>query len=299
LYEGALLALATAVIWGSGDFLSRKPSSVIGSVLTSVLIQPVGLVIMIAILFAIGGENHLSTLFHAPGDLALNLGAGVVVFFGILFLFRGYAEGIMSIVAPIGGAYPIVGVTLSILLLGTAITPIRLLSIIAVIVGIILAGVKLSSLRPAQRNPGVSREKITRGADFGLGALICAGFGLFAAGVAAPVIGSILAVVVLKTSETLTASSLVALNKVKLVRPDRTTLLWVVVVAASDAIGFGTYNLAVSTSAAELPIAVTLSSLLGVVTVLLARIFYKEKIELVQVAGIVIIFAAVAALLYF
>jgi drug/metabolite transporter (DMT)-like permease len=301
LLESTLLALATALIWGTGDFLSRKSSEKIGSMFTSVLIQPIGLVVMIFVYIGIGAENNLLSS-SSQWYVVLNLATGLVAFFGIVFLYRGYAEGIMSIVAPISGAFPVIAVTLSIVLLGATLTPIRSVAIIATIIGIILAGVKLSSLRRSKSSGSssvLSSRRIIRGADYGLGAMIFAGFGLFSMGVVAPIVGSILAVVLLKTGETITASGMVLARRVKLVRPSKSAMAWVLVIATCDAGGFSTYNLAITSAGGSLPIVVTLAGLLGVVTVALARIFYKEKLEKIQLLGIVIIFASVAAILYF
>jgi len=303
MLEGTLLGFATAVIWGAGDFLSRKPSAVVGSMMTSILIQPVGLIIILILLLATGLQNNLGTILAAPTYFALNLGTGVIAFLGIFFLYRGYSTGVMSIVAPIAGAFPIIAVSLSILLLGASLTPIRSVSIVAAIAGIILTGVKLSSFREAlQDEKGKSnsgREQLVKGADYALGALICAGFGLFAQGVVAPVIGSILAVLILKFSETITAGTTLLLGRIKIVMPDRRTFAWILLIGACDAIGFATYNLAITSAGGSLPIVVTLAGLIGVVTVLLARIFYSEKLEKIQLLGVGIIFAAVAAILYF
>jgi uncharacterized membrane protein len=152
-------------------------------------------------------------------------------------------------------------------------------------------------------NPGdkgrASRMRLVKGADYGLCAFVCAGLGLFGVGFVAPVIGSIVATLVLKFAENLTASGLFLLKGSKWKKPSKTTLMWIVLIGACDAGGFLTYNLAIASAAQDLPIVVTLSSLLGAITVLLARIFYKEKLEPIQLAGILIIFASVAAILYF
>lgn len=250
-----------------------------------------------------GGPDSFARILSLPGDLTINLGIGVIAFFGIVFLFRGYVEGVMSIVAPIAGAFPVVSVSLSILLLGISLTPVRSLSIIAAIAGIVLAGVKLSPFKQIAREPKPSadadKRKLIRGADYGIGAMLCAGFGLFGLGVVAPVIGSILAVVILKFSETITGFGTLVFGKVRLVRPDLRTFALIAIIGTCDAGGFLTYNLAVSFGGANLPIVVTLAGLTGVVTVLLARLFYAEKLEKVQLVGVVIIFAAVAGILYF
>jgi len=304
---GPLLGLATAVIWGTGDFLSRKPSEEIGSILSSILIQPIGLAIMLLILFLSPTQNYVDIILSHPFYFAINLALGGVVFLGIVFLFRGYSSGVMSVVAPIGGAYPIIAVSLSVLLLGTVLTPIRSFAIFTTIIGILLTGVRLSTLRGVLRKSMkkeiviviVERKKIIEGADYGIATLICAGFGLFGLGVVASVLGSILAVVVLKFAETIAAFLMFLAISKKLVRPSRQTLVWLFIIGACDAVGFATYNIGVLAAGSDLPIVVTLSSLLGVVTVTLARVFYKERLEKIQILGVVIIFAAVAILLYF
>jgi len=302
---GPLLGLATAAIWGTGDFLSRKPSEEIGSILSSILIQPIGLAIMLLILLVSPTQNYVAIILSHPFYLAVNLALGGVVFLGIVFLFRGYSLGVMSVVAPIAGAYPIIAVSLSVLLLGTVLTPIRSFAIIATIVGILLTGVRRSTFRAifikSVKNESVivERKKIIEGADYGLAALICAGFGLFGLGVVASVLGSILAVVVLKFSETIAALLMFLLISKKFVRPGRQTLVWLLIIGVCDAVGFATYNVGVLAAGSDLPIVVTLSSLLGVVTVILARVFYRERLEKIQTLGVAVIFAAVAILLYF
>lgn len=254
---------------------------------------------MLILLFASNLENGMRTLFSSPSYFAINLAAGGVAFLGIVFLYRGYSEGIMSIVAPIAGAYPVITVTLSVLLLGTILTLVRALSITAVIFGIILSGVKISAFRSPKSKVVTDNKRLVKGADYGLSAFVCAGLGLFGLGVAAPVIGSILAVVILKGAENLAALGTIVITKMKLKWPNWSTIGWIVLIGACDAGGFATYNLAVVSASSDLPIVATLSSLLGAITVLLARAFYKEKLEAIQIAGIVIIIASVATLLYF
>jgi len=298
MLTGALLGLATAMAWGTSDFLSRKSSTKIGSILTAVLIQPVGLLIM-TLVVVITAQDNLAPALAAPPILALNFVAGALALTGILFLYRGYAAGVMSIVAPIASAFPIVTVTLSVLLLGTILTPIRSVSIIAAILGMVLAGVRLSSLRSGKSGNVLTSRKIVEGADDGLGTLICAGILLFSLGIIAPVIGSLLAVVIVKLSETIIGIGIILSGRVKLARPDRSTLGWIAIIGATDASGFVAYNYAVTSGSANLPIIVTLAGLNGVVTVILARVFYKERLEKIQLVGVVIIFVAGAALLYF
>jgi uncharacterized membrane protein len=300
MLEGTLLGIATAVIWGVGDFLSRKPSAEIGSILVSILIQPIGLVIMIFVLLSIGLQNSIQVLTANPNYFALDVGTGLIAFLGIVYLYRGYLQGVMSVVAPIAGAFPVVAVILSILLLGVTLTPIKSIAIFSTIVGIILTGVKLSSFRQLRKGgSSLGRERLIKGVDYAFLALFCAGFVLFLQGVVAPILGSILAVVVLKFSETIIAGVTLLTGRIKLVRPSSSALGWVVVIGICDAGGFVAYNLAITSAGGSLPIVVTLAGLIGLVTIILARIFYGEKLEKIQILGVAIIFVAVATILYF
>ena len=90
----AVLALLSAVIYGSGDFVGgllarRLPPAAV--VLRSNLIGLIGLV-AVAPFFA--GDV-------GAADLAYGAGGGVVGGIGVLLLYRGLAVGTMSVVAPI------------------------------------------------------------------------------------------------------------------------------------------------------------------------------------------------------
>lgn len=91
----AVLALLSAVVYGSGDFVGglvarRLPPAAV--VLRSNLVGLVGLV-AIAPLFASDDVG--------AADLAYGAGGGVVGGIGVLLLYRGLAVGTMSVVAPI------------------------------------------------------------------------------------------------------------------------------------------------------------------------------------------------------
>ena len=304
MLTGAIFGLLTAVIWGAGDFLSRKPSAQIGSLLTSSYTQPIGLVLLLGFSLVSGIGNPSSILLSNQYYLGLTIFAGVLGFAGLVFLYKGYYSGVMSVVAPISGSYPAITVTLSVVLLGTVLSGIRSLGIIGVIAGIILTGVKISDFRkPVAQTVDTNSvdqasSKIVRGVDYAIATCVCAGFALFTLGVVSPVIGPILSVVIFKFAETIAAVALIFLGVKKIVRANKTTFAWLAIIGICDALGFVTYNYGVQ-AAGDIPIVVTLSSLLGVITVFLARVFYKERLGKLQTLGVFVIFASVAVILYF
>ncbi len=304
MLTGAIFGLLTAIIWGVGDFLSRKPSAQIGSLLTSCYVQPIGLALLLAFSLVSGVGNFSSVLAANQSYLLLNLLAGVLGFVGLVLLYRGYFTGVMSVVAPIAGSYPAVSVTLSVVLLGTVLSPVKSIGIVGVILGIILTGVRLSDFRKAvPRSENVessiqSRSKIIQGVDYSIATLVCAGIALFTLGVVSPVIGPIFSVLVFKCAETAAALALIIFAVKKVVRPSKSTLRWLAIIGISDAGGFVTFNYGVQVSG-DIPIVVTLSGLIGVITVIMARVFYRERLDKVQTLGVFVIFVSVAAILYF
>ena len=219
MLAGAIFGLLTAVIWGVGDFLSRKPSEQIGSLLTSIYVQPIGLALLLLFLSASHRKTWSGILTANSPYLILNLLAGVLGFTGLAFLYKGYYSGVMSVAAPIAGSYPAISVTLSVVFLGVVLTPVKSLAIVGVVTGIVLTGVRVSDFRkpaPITSNNGesktvtvLSRKRLVRGVDYSIATCICAGFALFGLGVASTFIGPILSVVILKSAETLTALALI------------------------------------------------------------------------------------------
>jgi len=288
------------VIWGSGDFLSRKSSEQIGAFQSAAYVQPVGLVLMGITLLVSGNVQSLLQAASHPTFFALNLLLGILAFAGLAFLFRGYAYGVMSVVAPIAGSYPAVSVLLAVVILGSAISPQLALAIVGVLVGIVLSGVKLSEFhRNKNASTTVSEARMIKGVDSGLATCLLAGVVLFGVGIIAGVFGSFVPVFLLKITETITALLLFFPLRKKMVLPNFRTMGLILIIGAADAVGFVCFGFAIMLSGADLPIIVTLSGLTGIVTVLLARVFLKERLEKIQAVGIFIIFASVATILYF
>jgi uncharacterized membrane protein len=66
-----------------------------------------------------------------------------------------------------------------------------------------------------------------------------------------------------------------------------------------DTMGFIAFNLGILSAQNSLPIVVTLSGLVGAVTMLLARAIYRERLDLIQNLGVVILLIGIVIVLYF
>jgi drug/metabolite transporter (DMT)-like permease len=91
----ALLALAAAVAWGSGDFTSGLATRQVGPFHTVLITYAIGLLAMLFVALA------TREALPPPADLVWGALAGLAGMVGLGFLLRGFANGRMGIVAPV------------------------------------------------------------------------------------------------------------------------------------------------------------------------------------------------------
>jgi drug/metabolite transporter (DMT)-like permease len=99
---GALLALASALGWGVGDFVAGIASRRLAVLTVLVISQAVGLM-GVSIWVLLSGDAFPGIEALAPAGVG-----GIAALVGLGALYRGFAVGAMGIVAPISAASPIV-----------------------------------------------------------------------------------------------------------------------------------------------------------------------------------------------
>ena len=103
---GVLLGLASSVSWGISDFLGGVQSRRVPALTVLLVSQPVGLVLALGFALTVGGDAL------DGGDVALAIGAGVVVSLALAGFYRAMAIGSVSVVAMIGALgvlVPVIG----------------------------------------------------------------------------------------------------------------------------------------------------------------------------------------------
>src|SRR5512143_2770605 len=91
----AVLALAAACCWGTGDFLGGQATRRTDAFRSVLLIHAVGLAALVVAALA------RAEALPSPADLGWGTLSGVCGMIGLGFLFRGFATGRMGIVAPV------------------------------------------------------------------------------------------------------------------------------------------------------------------------------------------------------
>lgn len=272
-----ILGLFAAFAWGVHDMLVRFVSRDASIPAALFLVLTIGTLACLPLALLFGDWTRLSM-----SVAGLSLLAGGAFALASLSLYRAFAEGPVKLVAPIIGAYPIISVGWA----EVAGTPIAAKDWLAV--AIIVFGVGLvAALSDPDELSGRRRRAMLYAALSGIG--FAATFAL--AQTAASAGGEWFVIVLMRLTAMLLILALVS-------RQDfASTRRHIGVLSGMGVLDAGALSLV--TLAATLPhpeFAAVTTSVFGVVTILLARIFLKEPVSPAQWGSIALVFLGVALL---
>jgi len=271
-----LLALASSVTWGIADFGGGLVSRRLSTVAVTVVSQTAGFAALLIVFGARGA--HLDGRSFAIG-LAAGAGGGA----GLAAFYRALAVGTMSIVSPIVACGAVVPFAISI---ATGERPSTLALAGA---GVALAGAVLAS---AEERRAAARE---RAHAVALAAVAAGALGLFTyfLGLGSRE-GTALSTLVGARVGSLTLLLVLALALRAPLRLGRQALLPVAAIGLCDVSANALFALA--SGHGLLALVSVLGSLYPVMTVLLAYVFLDERLTPLQLAGVGVAVAGVAAL---
>ena len=272
IFSSAGLSLSAAAIWGAGDFtggIATKRASVFRVIAVA---HAFGLVLMLALTWAVRE--------HMPPPVALVWGAvtGITGAFGIAALYKGLSIGQMGVVAPVAS---VISAVLPVIY-GFAIEG-RPGWVESVGLGLAVVSIWLIT-----RSPGAT------GPRQGVGLAVLAGvmFGMFLiCGKEAGRYAVLWPLVSARVASTALMFTIV-LFSARDPKPLRPALVTILLSGTFDSLANALYLAA--TRFGRLDVAAVLSSLYPASTVILARLFLKEKFSRTQVLGIVAALVAVA-----
>jgi drug/metabolite transporter (DMT)-like permease len=281
-----ILGLTGALCWGAADFAARFASRRVGAYRTLFFMQFFGFIALSVYLKFRGGFfEGIAPGWHPWALAAL---AGVINMIASLSLYYSFQIGVMSIVAPVSSCYPALTVALAIMS-GEKITMLRGVGLAVTLVGVILAA---TSFAPNTADPKKESAHLAKGVGWAIVAAL--GFGVlfwFLGFYVVPAVGGTISVWVIR----LTSFSVLGIAAV----PARQSLrlpsggVWwlLAAVGVMDTAAFIANNAGLHTG--QVSVVSVLASLYGAVTVVLAWIFLREKLERSQWFGIVLIFVGI------
>lgn len=274
--------LTAALIWAVHDLLARKLS------------QGAALLPIIAVVLG-SGCAALAPIALLSGDWSAMTGTAVTVSiaYGLAYavaggaLYKAFSLAPVRLVSPVIGAYPM----LSLLIASAQGQPITLADWLAV--GAIVTGIAIVAV--AARDDAPEGYAAPPAVALGWAALSAIGFATtFALGQEATRQGSELPAMLIGRIVALSAMLLLALARRASVRPQSGRIWLLALMGVFDAVALGLVTAAGTLPRAEY--ASVTSSLFGVLTVLLAAWFLRERVRPVQWLGIGAVFSGIAAL---
>ncbi len=302
---GILLAIIAALCWGGADFLVRYATRMIGTYRTLLFMQVVGAVGLSVYMLASGQLARLSSGSHpitwetwlwAAATALLNAASA-------LALYRAFQVGVLSVVSPIAASSSALTVVLS-YLSGEKLSQARILGISATLIGVVLAATHFAAARTFQDGKAVeveagdksgkgSKRGLTRGVGWALLSAVGYGVNFWMLGFqVSPILGGITPIWIIRlgTMVTLTLFALPTRQSIRI--PAARAWLLLLPIGILDTAAYVTANFGLISD--QVAVVSVLISLFSAVTVLLAWIFLRERLQWSQWLGVGIIFIGVA-----
>ena len=275
-----LLALASALLYGSADFFGGLTARRVNTIATVVWSQFAGLVLLLLAL------PFLPAATVSSRDWIWGFSAGFSGGIGVAFLYRALAVGTMAVVAPTTAVIAAIIPVLFAFAIGERLRPLTLIGVALALLAIILVS------RPAS-TPKVDADSTRRGFPPGFGLALLSGIfvGIFFLSLARtsmdagmwPLIAARISSIVLFVAIAFVAKRTLVMN--------RTAAATATLGGALDMAANAVYMTAARIG--PLSIVVTLASLYPASTVLLARWILHEHLSRAQIAGIICALLAV------
>ena len=279
-----LLGILSALSFGIGDFLARFSSKEVGFKNSLFWMLVVGAIFYL-ILFYFFGDNL------NPNSIGLSNSflSGILIMFGLLFLYRGLQMGPVSIVAPIVATNPFF-VFLIRFFLGSEPSLTQWVSTLVVISGAILISISAESFKSSL---GLNSKQIKESITISFMSSGMLAVGLIFSQEASNTMDPLETVIYIRFFSLIGIALLLLFTKSKIILTKKA----IPIIFFHGILETTGYFCLVSAYAFDkVSIAVVISSGFGLVTVILARIIIKEQISKIQSLGIFLTFLGVVGL---
>jgi drug/metabolite transporter (DMT)-like permease len=291
VYTSIAAGLLAAFCWGTADYLSRSQSEKVGYYRTVLYSQITTLIVIVVLVPFISPD-----LVAPVSPLIALAAAGALNFAAFILLYRAYYSGVVSVVAPVAYTYPAVTTLLSIAILGSVLSSVRILAIGGIILGVVLLSTRFSELTKSFRGEG--RAHLTAGVGSALGSSVFFGIVYVSIGYAAPHVSLVVPVMVLRVVAILAGLALAPVFHQN-IRPSRLTFSRIMfLMGILETAGFLSFTYGIAADVGSLPVVAAISGMGGAVAASYGLYFLKERLEPNQMLGVVLSLLGVFTLLY-
>lgn len=284
-----LYGLLSALSWGIGDFFSGSATKKIGTYRTVFYFQLVGF-LAFTIYMVLTGGFAVFLQPHSAMTWVWLVAMSLTQLIGLLLLMNSFKIGPFMLVSPIGASYSAVTIIMS-LLSGDSLRGTQLAGIIAVLVGVIV----ISMLQNTGEEASTERQGFWRsGIPFAIVAALFLGASFWIIGKQlTPVMGGTAPIWGYRIIAPITMLLLALPLRQRLSPPgDKNTWIAVALVGLFDTIAFASFG--IGSQYDGLAVLTVISSLFSVVTIVLAAVVLRERINLWQWLGILVVLVGIA-----
>jgi drug/metabolite transporter (DMT)-like permease len=280
---GFLFGLATAIGWGSADFIARFATRKIGTLRALFYMQFCGLLVLTFFLSRLHAWGHL---FDGSGwrPWAWGFLAGGCNTLAMLAFYRCIEIGKLSVVAPLSASYPALTLLLSVLS-GERLTIARICGIVFTMIGVLLVA------RGEAQADGAAKT-VHEGVIWAICASVAFGFLFWILGVRViAATGHAATVWMIRLTGSIVTFCILRCKRLPIAQPLGAASWQTAAMGLLDTGAFILSNRGMQLE--QVSVITVLSSLYGAVTVFLAAIFLRERVAPAQWLGIVAIFAGI------
>ncbi len=283
--------LATMLGWGAADFFAKKTIDRIGDIVTLFWAHVFGT--MLFALIVLVQTSLSSSVLAFPQDPKV---FGGLAFFGALqafvylLVYQGFGKGKLAILNPVFASYSGIAALLSIIFLGEMVSGYVLVAIAVIFLGVILLSLDLQALRSRNLHligaPGLKEV----GSAALLASIWTLSWDLFVKGE-----DWLFYSFIMYAFMTLTVFLSAKVRRIDLRFHDASAWKYLALIGGCETVAYAMLSLGFSSTSYTSVIAV-LSGAFSLPTIVLAWIFLKERISLIQTVGCFIIIAGIITL---
>jgi uncharacterized membrane protein len=240
--------------------------------------------------------QQLDLIIQFPQAAIITAGLGLVNVVAVLSSYKSFEIGKLSIVSPLQSGFPALSTILAIVFLNETVSPLRAVGITMTLGGIVFVTMQAKSDPASKGSQDGKRRCLGEGTAYAIVTFLGYGVVYFALKIVIATLGSLITVLIPRIVGVLVLGGIFLITKPAHkgnVRNSRVASL-LVVVAAFDIFAGVSYNFGVA--AGLVSVVSTIAGLYSVVTVFLARLFLKDRLNLRQGIGVIVILIGVGLL---
>lgn len=279
---GILLAIGAMAFWGMEEFFLKKSIAGIGVASTLLINTVTGIFVDIFLIYIVLSSRVVPISYIS---FIVILGVGLLLYLEYIFFYKALQKQELSLISTLDESWVLISVPIAVFLFGEIIAPLHALAIGVVLAGAFLISVNLKHL---------GRMKLISGARFELLSIAFAGISSPLIRIVTEDVGEFMAFFYLDAIIILFILAHRSLMHVRYIKPSAAQLKIVVASGLADGLAFASFVLAIAY--ADISIVTPIVASTALVAIILGRIVLKEKINLHQKAGILLVLIGVVVL---